>query len=165
MTADLRATEKQMKKALHRAAVRGIRRVTEEIDKLGNRKPVDRGIYRAAWKALATDDGAVLFNDSPHAGFIEQGTRPHMPPIEPLKAWVLRKFGPTLRREFKAAGGAKVLGKPMKDYAETAAAALAFAIAKSIARKGTAPRYILQNSIPDLEALAVEELKRVIDAA
>jgi hypothetical protein len=38
-------------------------------------QPVARGLYRAGWRAQATDDGAEYFNPLPRAGLIEYGVR------------------------------------------------------------------------------------------
>ena len=66
--------------------------------------PADRGRARAAWDVIQLPDGADLFNDTPYAGILEEGSRPHYPPLKPILRWVVRKFGIALdggRRSFE----------------------------------------------------------------
>lgn len=73
---------------------------------------------------------------APHAGPVEVGARPHMPPLEPLIAWCEL-------RGFEDPRGA------------------AWAIAQKIAREGIEPTHFMQNSVPDV----LEELDRAIAEA
>lgn len=45
------------------------------------------------WRA--TDGGGTVIVDAPHAPYIEYGTRPHRPPLQPLQEWAMRKLGAT----------------------------------------------------------------------
>jgi len=96
-----------------------------------NPVPVDRGAYRAAWRVKAAPGAGglpavVVYNTSPHALFIEHGVRaanvkPGKAMIDALTAWVRRKgLSPAGRGQ----SGAQ------------AARSMAFAIAKSMQRKG-----------------------------
>lgn len=95
--------------------------------------PVDRGSYRRGWKVYKFDDGAMILNSERHASVIERGRRAgaRMPPVESIRGWVHRK------------GLAKVSG--LKGKAKAAAElSMAWAIAKSIAKKGTEGRFVLK---------------------
>lgn len=59
-----------------------------------------------------------------HSVFVEEGTRPHMPPIAPLEAWAARK-----------------LGSP----------GLGFVIARKIAREGTEAQPFMQPAVDSSE--------------
>jgi len=61
----------------------------------------------------------------PYGKYMEEGTRPHFPPIQALQWWAKRKF-------------------QLKDKE---ALAVAWAVAKAIAKRGLAPRHFIQNTI------------------
>lgn len=100
------------------AAMKGVRSaarrlhamIIEELHKpgaFGQNAPHDTGelqrsikTVRIGAKSLTIDDivltwqeeeGYEVFLDAPHAAFIEYGTRPHHPPLEPLAEWAYRK--------------------------------------------------------------------------
>lgn len=75
----------------------------------------------------------------PYGEYVELGTRPHMPPIQPLVDWVEAKLGET----------------------GDAAVGAAFAIAKTIARRGTRPQPVWASTYRRVEA----ELRAKFDAA
>lgn len=58
----------------------------------------------------------VVGSSQPHLVFVELGTQPHMPPIQPLEDWVRVKFGYTSEKQIHGA---------------------ALAIARKIAARGT----------------------------
>lgn len=65
-------------KGLFSAALRGVQVVITEIIPSRVPQPVDRGIYRAGWKAMklgGKNPGAVIYNSEPHATLIEYGVR------------------------------------------------------------------------------------------
>jgi hypothetical protein len=58
--------------------------------------PIDRGTYRAGWKYRVDSISFEIYNDEPHAVFIEEGVRgknvkPGRAMIEALAAWAQRK--------------------------------------------------------------------------
>lgn len=59
--------------------------------------PTATGLLRGSifGEARATESGSLGVVGSPlqHAEYVELGTRPHFPPIEPLMDWVAVKFG------------------------------------------------------------------------
>jgi hypothetical protein len=97
--------------------------------------PVDRDIYRAAWRAKKDGDGAVVENLAPHAGFIEYGVRAGSVKqgramIDALTEWVKRKgIG---GRTVTSAGGKTRHVKA----SDAEARGIAWAIAKSMQKRG-----------------------------
>lgn len=91
----------EFRKAAHRglvsAAMRGVQIiVTQIIPGITPYPPVDRGLFRAGWRAVPTRDGAEIVNDEPHAVFIEEGVRaenvkPGLRMGRAIYEWVIRK--------------------------------------------------------------------------
>lgn len=55
-------------------------------------EPVDQGQYKNAWGGRDVPGGAMVFNLTKQAFFIERGRRPgKMPPMSPIREWVRRK--------------------------------------------------------------------------
>jgi hypothetical protein len=113
-------------RGLEAAAHRVVETIQTEVIPREERIPVDRGIYRAGWRARKTEGGALVYNNSPHAPFIEDGVvgskvKPGRKMIDALAAWVRRK-GLT--------GGAR------KEEKIAESRRIAFAIAKSMQAKG-----------------------------
>lgn len=69
-------------------------------------------------QSLADNVIGMVASPLPYAEYVELGTKPHFPPIEPLVDWVMAKLGIT---------------------DETEANSVAFLIARKIARVGTKP--------------------------
>jgi hypothetical protein len=121
--------EGELKKAalrgLYSAALRVVG-VVNELIQAEPRVPVDRGIYRAGWKARPLPDGAEVSNQTPHAVFIEDGVRgDHVKVgramVDALASWVGRKgLTGAARGEERAAEARRI----------------AWAVAKSMQRKG-----------------------------
>jgi hypothetical protein len=78
-----------------------------------------------------------------YAGPVETGARPHLPPVEALIPWVMRKLGASDEKQ---------------------ATSLAWAVAKSIAKKGTAGHEMFERAQIDLEPLAAPAIERAIAA-
>ncbi len=84
------------RRGLLSAAERGVQRIVSEIIPSRSPQPVDRGVYRAGWKARSIEDGAEILNTEAHAVFIEEGVRPGnvkagRAMIAALLEWVVRK--------------------------------------------------------------------------
>ena len=145
--ANLRFDDEQrrdaVKRALFKAALIG-----EGI--VASKTPRDRGQAVNAWSVVPTDDGAELFNDAPHAGILELGSRPHRPPFRPILEWVVRVFG-TGKKSFE-------------DYSEVDSHL--FGIAVSIVRKieahGTRPHYMVRDSLGKLADIAKREVEKAL---
>ena len=111
---------------LQSAAARLVSIIVGEIIPREPRVPVDRGIYRAGWRVRPLPDGAVVYNSTPHATFIEDGVRGDNVKIgkaliDALTKWVQRKG---------------LTGAAKSAEAGTEARRIAWAIAKSMQKKG-----------------------------
>lgn len=144
------------------AIVKGLRSTTlmcqrfavEEIDRAKPYPAFDRGELHNSANHTMVHDGGLVHVDAPHAPFIEFGTRPHWPPLEPLVQWVLRKGmvgkrGKSASRSEAAKRGwetrrRKVSGGP--SYEEAEARQIARLIQFKIAARGTEPRFFMQKA-------------------
>jgi hypothetical protein len=79
-----------------------------------------------------------------YAAPVETGARPHMPPASALVPWVIRKLGAD---------------------DETTAVSIAFAIAKTIARRGTQGHEMFDRAQPELEPMVAPILEHEIAQA
>ena len=68
--------------------------------------------------------------------FIENGTKPHWPPVDAIKKWVSVK---------------KILPRPLKTGKLPTENQLAFLIARKISKVGTKPKPFLYNTIKDFD--------------
>jgi hypothetical protein len=78
----------------------------------------------------------ALYSDNPIMLYLEEGTRPHMPPVEPIKPWA-----------------AQFLGDPQ----------LAWAVAMAIARRGTPARHIFADALAEVEPTIVPTVQAAVD--
>lgn len=119
---------------LHGAAMRGLRAgakagvdvVREEIDATSPHPPIATGGMRDSVTYAPTATGVQLYVDSPHAIYMEAGTRPHFPPIAPLVEWV------------------KVKGLAST---EAEARSIAYAVAIKISEEGISPRRFFRRAM------------------
>jgi len=119
------------------AAIRGVQSAAywlegEAVDQLKGTRPYppeDTGELVRSAKTTLIDRGAIVSFDAPHAAFIEYGTRPHMPPLQPLMDWAIRKGLADTEEEAKA---------------------VAWKIAQKIKREGTTPKFFLARAVKQL---------------
>jgi hypothetical protein len=124
---------------LKEAAVRGLRSAAYRLEGITveminepntaegvKHPPVDTGELMRSIRTTLVEDGAIVSVDAPHAPFMEYGTRPHYPPIDPIAGWVYRKG--------------------MADDWEDAQR-IAMLICKTIARWGINPRHYMARSV------------------
>lgn len=111
--------------------------------------PVDEGATRAAWRTVITEDGAEVVNDSPVVLFLENGTRPHRPPLLPIVRWLARKTG---------AGSAI----QSIDDAPPEIRARAIAIADKIEERGTPAIRMVDSSYDDMQTHARRRVERAL---
>jgi hypothetical protein len=83
-------------RGLHSAALRAVQVVVTQIIPSRSPQPVDRGVYRAGWRAVLLPDGADVENLEPVAPLVEDGVRaanvkPGRAMIRALASWVVRK--------------------------------------------------------------------------
>lgn len=86
---------------IKRVGVLAMRQVAQQLVAKVVNEIVVRGLpdTQALQKSVrwrATDGGGTVIVDAPHAPYIEYGTRPHRPPLQPLVEWAMRKLGVTL---------------------------------------------------------------------
>lgn len=63
------------RRGLYSAALRGVQYLVTFIIPSRSPQPVDRGVYKAGWRAVKTANGATIENLEPHAVFIEDGVK------------------------------------------------------------------------------------------
>jgi len=111
-------------RGLQSAAMRLDGFVLREIDNSSPHPAVDRGELRNSREVKMTAKGAVFAVTAPHAIYMEEGTRPHRPPYQPIYEWLVRKG--------------------LAD--ENEASARAWQIVNAIALRGIAPRHYLKKA-------------------
>lgn len=117
--------------------------IQKSIPDLVAASPVDTGNYAQSWAMNVTETSAIIGNFAPYAGIIENGARPHTPPIGPLLAWAKRVLQSSSQPP---------------DY-DKEVWALAIGVQKKIEAHGQAPRHILENMIPKIIENIREELQ------
>lgn len=140
--------------------------VVEEIDHAVPHPAVDTGALRQSVDYQRAPDGAQVAVTAPHAAAIDQGARPHFPPIDPLVEWVKRKglSHTHLRtRTSRTTGLTSVHVNRAATDAE--ARGIAFAIARTMARKGIAPRNFMGKAWARLPPLLAAEIRDALDRA
>ena len=161
LKSDVKTFEQRVGNAARRAASKGVAHVKRNI-------PVAHGELRESVHA----EGATVVVDAPHAAAVNNGSRPHMPPLAPLIAWVkLRgmqglgtdrqlKNSPGNTTASAARGVAGMLAKHARGGSSDidAPRKVAMAIAMAIAKRGTKPHHFIEKAMPELRALLHAEL-------
>lgn len=157
----LAAVHKDIRAAAHRGLVAAAQRTvqhiqTEVIPKTEPFEPVDRGAYRAAWRAEMTNEGAIVTNTLPYADPIEHGIRPgfHIgrKMIDALADWAYRKgFGIVSGKGPRA----KKIPQGSKMYRD-----IAWAIAKATQKRGRKGLKVLERALPQIPKYIEEETAR-----
>lgn len=139
-------TVSAIKKGAYRAAMRGKGHLVGAAKKKGK---VDLGQYINSFQVARRGDGiVVLYNDSPIAGVIELGARPH--PVSEEGQFAIREW---VRR--KLLGVSEELAE-QNDEVE----AIARAIVEKIRRYGQEPTYIFRDEQAVLSGFVKEEVER-----
>lgn len=145
--------EQRLRAGLLDGAMRIQAQVQTEIATSQPHKPVDTGVYAAAFESKRTHDGAVMGNKSPQGAWVEVGRRKG--PVskegqQHLADWVRRKklyldILPAVQRSLRASRpgplGKDGRAKLKADSVTEACARVAFLIARKIAREGYDPRF------------------------
>jgi hypothetical protein len=127
--------EDAAKRGLLSAAVRTVAYVQNDLIPAALPQPVDRGTYRAGWRAEPRPGGAAVVCDAPHAALIEGGVRaanvkPGRAMVQAIAEWARRK----------GLGGRMVQGKGgttrFKKATEDEATQIAWAIVRSMQKRG-----------------------------
>lgn len=123
--------------AIRRAAAAG-------AEALASVAPVGvTGQFKARWRFVEQPAGAYIVNDSPYAGILELGARPHRPPVGPLIEWFRLKLG----------------------LSAAEAARAGYALAAKIAREGQRPTYFVRKRLPVLRRILGAEIERALKEA
>jgi hypothetical protein len=150
------------KRALLATANRVVQHITTVIIPAINPQPVDRGAYRAGWRAKRIPEGAEVINTVLHALFIEDGVRGEnvkigKKMIDALAAWVRRKgIGGTVSKTGK-------VRKPSEDTARAIAWAIAVSMKKKGIFKGGEGFKVLARALKIVENAFAQELKTEIE--
>lgn len=88
--------KKAAQRGLLSAALRGVQTIQTVIIPSRSPQPVDRGVYRAGWRAEVIPLGAEIINTEAHAVVIEEGVRgenvkPGKAMFAALREWAIRK--------------------------------------------------------------------------
>lgn len=168
-----------------KAVQTGVRRGAMRTVALLTRKtPVDQGIMKNAWKYVEVGGSvgspviARVDNSAPHAGIVERGARPHMPPLEPILEWVkrhLRSFGlkaPRWRNPktgpWKSAGAYARHDARIRAHAEAVGEfedevlKLAEAIRWKIFKYGQKGLFIVRNSLDEIREIVNDEVNKAL---
>lgn len=119
--------------------------------------PVDRGRLKQSVRLRRRGESGYpeIVVDAPYAAIIEVGSRPHWVPLTPLVGWVRRN-----RAKFGITGDGRTRDKAGRFQASGEVIAIARAIQRSIAMKGTRPRWFVRGSIPTLNRILGDCLRR-----
>lgn len=137
---------------IEQAVIRGLRSsamllegfAVQEITTAEPRPAVATGELARSVVTTRVDDGAIVKVEAPQGVFMEEGTRPHFPPLQPLEDWVRTK-----------------------GFAQDDASVkrIAYAVALKIAKDGIAPRHFFAKAVRRVEPLIpreiVNELNRI----
>ena len=135
--------------------------------------PAPHGELAGSVKTEPRPTGAAIVVDAPQAAAVEVGSRPHTPPLGPLVAWVklrgaqglLSPHGGTLRGAAHSArsvagalaamerSGALDVGAPM---------AIARAIQRQIAARGTRPHWFVRSALPAVRAAVAAAIREAL---
>ncbi len=131
-------------RGVHSAAYRLEGMIPEAIATASPYPPEDTRALGRSHYTVPTDDGAFVGVDAPHAPFMEWGTRPHRPPMQPLADWAYRKGLVDVELDVS-----DLLRTPRSEWTdeEKKAFGVIRAIVGKIASKGIEPRHFLFNAL------------------
>lgn len=97
-------------RGLYSAAVRSVALLQTQEIQAASPRPVDRGIYRAGWRAQKLKGGAAFFNAVPWAVYIERGVPGanvviSRAAVKAVSEWAQRKLGLDAAASVDAAWG------------------------------------------------------------
>lgn len=134
-------------------------------------------------EALHRKDGATVRSTAPHSGAVENGSRPHFPPIEPIERWVKLRGMQGLEKGSR--GAAREMAKRIKRAGVTyefteikrgpnkgamrrrkvqgtsvdAPREIAMMICRAIAARGTKPTFFMKRSLPRIRAILDAQIR------
>lgn len=153
---DLKGREKRCSRAQRKTASRIVpymrqNTIPKAFGELGDSIHIER-----------TATGAMVVVDAPHASAVENGSRPHVVPIEALLKWVkLRGMqglrSPSSLKGTTTRGHAQNIARQIKDHERTNGSVdtdvplqIAYAIQHAIAMKGTRPHHYMLKTQPKI---------------
>jgi len=104
---------------------------------------IDTGALVQSLQVRHEQLSATVFSDLKYAPFIEFGTRPHFPPLQPILEWVKRKL----------------------HVPEKRAKGVAFMVVRKIGRRGTPPRPFLSNAFMVVRKRILSQMKAGVSTA
>lgn len=110
--------------------------------KVGSSNLADTATYTVEWNG---DIFEVYFNLQDYWKYVEEGTRPHFPPVDAIERWITAK---------------RIVPRAYNGQVPTTRQ-LAYVISRSISRKGTEGKHYLSDTLEEctnLINLIVEEL-------
>ncbi|HWR37012.1 MAG TPA: hypothetical protein VN622_14210 [Clostridia bacterium] len=138
-----------LREAIHAGIVNGLHKTGERgVALVSANAPVASGVLAnaitAEYSGVQGMMKATVFSQPPadvYAPPVETGTRPHFPPPSMLLPWVKQRFSPASEKE---------------------ALSIAFAIAKTIAKRGTKGKFMFDRSHKQLQTEATGIFEREI---
>lgn len=125
--------------------------------------------------------GAIIRADAPHAAAIENGSKPHMPPVAAIEKWVklrgaqalegsrlksARAMGKALARAASGSVGRDNKGRFLRRATFSpikAARQVAWAIAMNIKKKGTKAQPFMKKSLPFVVFVLEDEISAALE--
>lgn len=172
-----KARQRRIENAIRRTARKGVAVVKGNV-------PVAFGELREDIEAKATEGGAKIFLDAPHAAAIEVGSRPHWVPLEALVKWVRLRGMQGLASTRQLArlpgrstfGAARSVQKMLNEHmqgltgenhtgdsvAADAPLQVARAIQRAIAARGTKPHHYMRESQAGVYKILDQEIRAVL---
>jgi len=132
--------------------------------------------------AILHDTGATVRSTAPYSAAVELGSRPHMPPVEPIAAWVrlrglqgLTAMGRVTRSSKARAAAPKAMARALRSMQTItskrrsspidAPMQLAWAIAMKIKQEGTEPTFFMLRAVTPITEILDVQVKRALGAS
>jgi hypothetical protein len=168
----LAAHAKKLPACVKTGALKAAHRARAELVRVS---PVDQGLFKNAWRVTrgGPSGNASVDNDSPIAGVIELGARPHPVSLEgiaAIAAWAKRKLiAGASRKKYAAWTGRKpAKGKRAsatgwaESWADREARSIAYAIAAKLKKQGQKGLFLVQSRQFKFSGWFAEEVAREV---
>lgn len=164
----LKKLAEEHKKAVRRGLLSAAKRGASELARESVRRKIfNTGAYARSWKGLPHEQGAVIRNQQPYSGVIEEGRRPGQtaPPPDAIEAWVRRKLGSQITQQAKALP--RRPGVKRKDQREALIRQVTFLVGRKIAQQGIPAKRVLTDDVMvwRIREFVLEEVEREIRRA
>lgn len=160
----MRQRQKRIAKAVKKTARQGAAHVRRNV-------PVAHSELRDSVQAKPEQ----ILADAPHAAPVEEGSRPHFPPIEPIVKWVklrgmqgrvppksMKRLPGNTTQAAALAVRAQLDANWKRSDVEGNYRRLAFQIARAIAKHGTKPHWYMRNSLPRVMDFLDQNIKAAL---